>query len=230
MLFGFLFIAKFISLVCRSKIIIMLIKLILLALLVININVESTNAEYKCAPLSYRLGYVFANYVSYKSRYRIKYFSGRALYYSNTMASYCTSSVIRDMSGDVEKNPGPNECRSNDQEVCNTSWKRPASEMSTDETNPYDIGLIRFPNARQLSNGQKYDFILRCWKLEPSYNFPTILEGKNNRAFGYEWLRTYPWLRHSPMYDGGFCLPYVLFGNDTMFERLDKLFKSPLKL
>ena len=134
------------------------------------------------------------------------------------------------MSGDVEKNPGPNECRSDDQEVCNTSRKRPASEMSTDETNPYDIGLISFPNARQLSNEQKYDFILRCWQPEPSYNFPTVLEGKNNRSFRYKWLRTYPWLRYSPMYDGEFCLPCVLFGNETTFERLDKLFKSPLKL
>ena len=182
MLFGFLFMVKFTSLVCRSKIVIMLIKLILLALLVINID-GSTNAEYKCAPLSYRLGYVFANYVSYKSRYRIKYLSGRALYYSNTTASYSTSSAIRDMSGDVEKNSGPNECRSDDQEVCNTSRKRPASEMSTDETNPYDIGLIRFSNAWQLSNEQKYDFILCCWQPEPLYNFPTILEGKNNRSF-----------------------------------------------
>ena len=34
----------------------------------------------------------------------------------------------------------------------------------------------------------------------------------------------------SRMYDGAFCLPYVLFGNDTPFERLDKLFKDPLKL
>jgi hypothetical protein len=32
------------------------------------------------------------------------------------------------------------------------------------------------------------------------------------------------------MYDGTFLLPCVLFGNDTAFERLDKLFKSPLKL
>jgi hypothetical protein len=32
------------------------------------------------------------------------------------------------------------------------------------------------------------------------------------------------------MYDGMFCLPCVLFGNVTAFERLDKLFKSPLKL
>ena len=28
--------------------------------------------------------------------------------------------------------------------------------------------------------------------------------------------------QYSPMYDGGFCLPCVLFGNDTTFERLDK--------
>jgi hypothetical protein len=32
------------------------------------------------------------------------------------------------------------------------------------------------------------------------------------------------------MYDGTFLLPCVLFGNDTAFERLDKLFKSPFKL
>ena len=129
------------------------------------------------------------------------------------------------MSGDVEKNSGPNECRSDDQEVCNTSREQPASEMSTDETNPYDIGLIRFSNTWQLTNEQKYDFILCCWQPEPLHNFPTILEGKNNRSFRYEWLRTYPWLRY-----GGICLPCVLFGNDTTFERLGKLFKSPLKL
>ena len=29
---------------------------------------------------------------------------------------------------------------------------------------------------------------------------------------------------------GGICLPCVLFGNETTFERLGKLFKSPLKL
>ena len=45
-----------------------------------------------------------------------------------------------------------------------------------------------------------------------------------------EWLQTYPWLRYSHMYDGAFCLPCILFGNDTPFERLDKLFKAPLKL
>ena len=32
------------------------------------------------------------------------------------------------------------------------------------------------------------------------------------------------------MYDGAFCLPCILFGNDTAFERLDKLFKAPFKL
>ena len=163
-------------------------------------------------------------------RYRIKYFNGRALYYSNTTASYSTSSVTLATSGDVEKNPGPNRSRSEDQEPSNISRKRPASEMSAEESNPYDIGIFRFPNARHLSNEQKYDLILKCWKPEPSYNFPKTVEGRNTRSFRYEWLRTYPWLRYSPMYDGAFCLPCVLFGNDTAFERLDKLFKSPLKL
>jgi hypothetical protein len=89
----------------------------------------------------YRCGYtsVYLSYFSFKSRYRIKYFSGRALYYSNTTASYSTSSVILDISGDIEKNPCPNGSRSEDQESSNTSRKRPASEMSTEESNSYDI-------------------------------------------------------------------------------------------
>mgnify|MGYP002803967991 CR=1 FL=1 len=52
--------------------------------------------------------------------------------------------------------------------------------MGTEESNPYDIGIFRFPNARHLSNEQKYDFILKCWKPEPSYNFPKTVEGKNS--------------------------------------------------
>lgn len=46
----------------------------------------------------------------------------------------------------------------------------------------------------------------------------------------YEWLQTYSWLCCSPAYDGVFCLPCILFENDSPFERLDKLFKSPLSL
>ena len=128
----------------------MLIKLILLALLVINID----------GSLSYRLGYVFANYVSYKSRYRIKYFSGRALYYSNTTASYSTSSVIRDMSGDAEKILALMNVEVMAKRHAILHGKeQPVKCLQMRSTNPFDIGLIRFPNARQLSNEQKYDII-----------------------------------------------------------------------
>jgi hypothetical protein len=56
-------------------------------------------------------------------RYQIKYFNGRALYYSNTTASYSTLSVTLATSGDVEKNPGINGSRSEDQEPSNISRK-----------------------------------------------------------------------------------------------------------
>jgi hypothetical protein len=190
-----------------------ILKLYLLVLLIINLD-PSASSTYDCVTTYYRCGYTSAylSYFSFKTRYRIKYFSGRALYYSNTTASYSTSSVILDISGDIEKNPGPNVSGSEDQESSNTSCKRPASKMSTEESNPYDIGIFRFPNARHLSNEQKYDLILKCWHPEPSYNFPRTAEGRNTRSFRYEWLRAYPWLRYSPMYDGMFCLPCVLFG------------------
>ena len=106
-----------------------ILKLYLLVLL-INAN-PSASTSYDCVMMYYRCGYtsVYLSYFSFKSRYRIKYFSGRALYYSNTTASYSTSSVILDISGDIEKNPCPNGSRSEDQESSNTSRKRPASEM-----------------------------------------------------------------------------------------------------
>jgi hypothetical protein len=116
-------------------------------------------------------------------RYRIKYFNGRALCYSNTTASYSTSSVTLATSGDVEKNPGPKGSRSEDQEPSNISRKRPASEMSAEESNPYDIGIFRFPNTRHLSNEQKYGLFLKCWKPEPSYNFPKTVEDRNTGLF-----------------------------------------------
>ena len=176
-------------------------------------------------------------------RYRIKYFSWRCLYYSNTTSSYCPSALNVDISGDVEKNPGPRESggeelptssngsgreRSNTTSIATHGASRrgiPATECS-----PFDVGLYAFPNARRLTNDQKYDLILKCWNPDPSYSFPKTAEGKkmSQRSFRHEWLRIYPWLRYSRMYDGAFCLPCILFGNNS--EKLDKLFKSPLIL
>ena len=172
-------------------------------LLIINADLSARATYNDCITTYYRCGYTSAylSYFSFKSRYRIKYFSGRALYYSNTTASYSTSSVILDISGDIEKNPGLNVPRSEDQESSNTSRKRPASEMSTEESNPYDIGIFPYPNAQHLSNEQKYNLILKCWHPEPSYNFPRTAEGRNTRSFRYK-LQAYPWLCYSPMYDG----------------------------
>ena len=197
-----------------------ILKLVVLVVLIINPNTSKSTRFYSVAP--YQL--------SFKPRYRIKYFSGRASYYSNATASYSTSAVILEISCDIERNPVRNRTRSEDQEPSNTSHKRSAGEMCTEESNPYDIGIFRFPNAWHLSSEQKYDLILKCWKPEPSYNFPKTVEGKNTRSLRYEWLGTYSLLHYSHFYDGAFCLPCILFGNDTPFERLDKLFKAPLKL
>ena len=98
------------------------------------------------------------------------------------------------------------------------------------DCSPFDVGIYAFPWAKPLSNEQKYDFVQKCWNPDALFSFPKTAEGKNmsQRSFRHEWLRIYPWLRYSRMYDGAFCLPCVIFGCNSV--KLDKLFKSPLSL
>ena len=164
-------------------------------------------------------------------RYRIEYFSSWALYYSNTTASYSASLVTLSNSGDIEKNLGPADRSGEDSSTSTCNARKRSAPTTTGTENPskrvvlapqycspFDIGLYSFPKAQRLTNEEKDDIAEKCWSPEPSYNFPKTPEGKDMhlRSFKHEWLRLYPWLRYSRMYDGAFCLPCILFGNNNV--------------
>ena len=67
-----------------------------------------------------------------------------------------------------------------------------------------------FTRADKLSDTELNDLVKNVFVPERSFQFPKYT-GK--RRFRYEWLVKYDWLRYSPICDGGFCLPCVLFFN-----------------
>ena len=92
--------------------------------------------------------------------------------------------------------------------------------ITTPETcwQPFDMGLW-YKNAPSLSDEQKYELIQSVWRSSSTYKFPTHEENigggkkkrKTQRCFQLSWLQRWSWLVYSEKYDGGFCLPCVLF-------------------
>ncbi|XP_057316227.1 52 kDa repressor of the inhibitor of the protein kinase-like [Hydractinia symbiolongicarpus] len=59
-----------------------------------------------------------------------------------------------------------------------------------------------------------------------NYKFPV----KDGRSFKFDWLKQYTWLCYSPAYDGGYCLPCVLFGNKfpNLLKNIRNLVTQPV--
>ena len=77
--------------------------------------------------------------------------------------------------------------------------------------NPMDIGNF-MTGDRMLSDEQRYDGLVNCWKPEEDYVFPKIAETERVRAFQHGYLKTWPWLAYTEMHGGGaVCKPCILF-------------------
>ena len=79
--------------------------------------------------------------------------------------------------------------------------KRPALSFTQ------DCGDVASFVETHISVDQRYNF-----KPGADYSFP---KHANGRSFQFRWLQQYPWLVYSRHDNGGYCLPYVLFGSSS---------------
>ena len=100
-----------------------------------------------------------------------------------------------------------------------------------DVGNAMDIGNF-VGRAHELDDAMKYNVIENHWKPSKDSVLPSRVYGTNkisSRKFLVSWLDRWPWLAYSKIFDGAFCIPCVLFGQETGFSgrKLVKLFKEP---
>ena len=68
--------------------------------------------------------------------------------------------------------------------------------------------------VREMTSGEKYDFLTDHFKPSSCYIFPLVYMNSCNRQFQHSWLKKHPWLTYSHNPDGGFYLPCALFCTD----------------
>ena len=68
-----------------------------------------------------------------------------------------------------------------------------------------DIDVADYYQQRGQSDEEKYRVLVNAFRPASNYHFPS------HRAFQSAWLELYSWLSYSPLLNGGFCVPCVLF-------------------
>ena len=121
-----------------------------------------------------------------------------------------------------------------------TDVLEPTATISPHYSN--DIG-IAVNNRHNLSVAEKLELIQNPYTPNTGtgmpYNFPTytrmIKKSTDSTPvarcvrFNPHWLNSFPWLAYSPRYEGGFCIPCVLFApHDVGGQTLNTLVKTPL--
>ena len=85
----------------------------------------------------------------------------------------------------------------------------------------------------QTDDETRYRLLEHHWKPCEKYLFPSRQYGAKrvvSRRFMITWLRRWEWLSYSKKFDGAFCVPCVLFGQETGSAgmKLVKLYKEPV--
>ena len=76
-----------------------------------------------------------------------------------------------------------------------------------------DIGrVVKLQQERQLRDDEKYHMLTKHSVPGPSYVFPSVACGKQQRSFQRSWLTKYSGLVYSESEGGGYCKYCVLFG------------------
>jgi hypothetical protein len=90
----------------------------------------------------------------------------------------------------------------------------------------YDISTY-FEKSKVISETELHDLIKNVFFPDISYFFPKT---KGKRAFRYDWLARYSWLKYSPFINGCFCLPCVLFSHraSLKFQKSQNLISKPV--
>ena len=73
---------------------------------------------------------------------------------------------------------------------------------------------------------EKLDACTKIFRPSENYKFPVNQMYGRNRHFRFQWLQNNSWLAYSPLKNGGYCVPCVLFA--THKANLGQLVNSPL--
>ena len=89
----------------------------------------------------------------------------------------------------------------------------PAEASDVDMLSSGDIKLaVQLKKSRPLTDQEKYHMLTKHFVPKPSYKFPSIPFGKQNRSFQHSWLTHYNGLVYSELDEGAYCKYCVLFG------------------
>jgi hypothetical protein len=94
-----------------------------------------------------------------------------------------------------------------------------------------DIKLaVELKKKRALTDNEKYHMLTKHYTPDPSYKFPLIAFGKQNRSFQHSWLTHYNGLVYSKHDEGAYCKYCVLFGQrgPTVSDFSGTLISKPL--
>ena len=90
----------------------------------------------------------------------------------------------------------------------------------------YDIATYYLKISKRNTKEELFDFAKNVQMPPSDFIFPSV---NKKRAFQYNWLVSYPWLRYSPSLNGGFCLPCCLFKHRIVgFDNTQRLVSKPI--
>ena len=88
----------------------------------------------------------------------------------------------------------------------------------------YDIGTY-FTKVKDLTSTDIHDLIVNVYSPDKDFYFP---KNKHGRKFRFDWLTNFEWLKYSPSFDGGFCLPCSLFSHCMPSKSKGLMISKPL--
>ena len=108
----------------------------------------------------------------------------------------------------------------------------PAIQSDENTSNNQQIDMCKiasYSERSQLSAEQKFHILTNRNTLPHNFQVPGRLEKLGcQRHFPAKWLQHYSWLEYSVMANGGFCVPFMLFGIGSDNIDLGVLVSRPL--
>ena len=103
-------------------------------------------------------------------------------------------------------------------ECCTNPKVRGQPLRLSTECHPFDIG-VNLHKISSFSNEEKVNFLSKVWIPPVDYDFPKYFANNKHWSFNRKFIAKdrkeyHHWLVYSAYYDGVFCLPCVLFGNN----------------
>ena len=92
--------------------------------------------------------------------------------------------------------------------------------------NCLDLGRYSTDYLCSLTDERKYWLLTNVFRPTSEFKFPIKKENGKARSFQHPWLKGYPWLAYSRIFDGGFCVNCVLFAKGRL--PLGQLVTTPM--